>query len=80
MTEDRAPETKAGFSAVQGCLIGAVVLFVVLFGITIVLAYRQFKENTAPSTEAVSLQSATSSATPSLPDFGMAPTSLTDSA
>ncbi len=46
---DQQPEAvvvKEGFSAVQGCLVGAVILFIVLLGISITLAYRQFRDNT----------------------------------
>lgn len=47
--EKKSPVTREGFSAVQGCLLAAVILFVLLFGVSIVLGYRQFRENTQPS-------------------------------
>ncbi len=47
--EKKSPVTREGFSAVQGCLLAAVILFVLLLGVSIVLGYRQFRENTQPS-------------------------------
>lgn len=56
--EDRTQATREGSSAVQGCLIAAVVLFILLLGVSIVLGYRQFKENTAPAAETTVLRAA----------------------
>jgi hypothetical protein len=49
-------ERVGGSRAVQGCLIGAVLLFVLLLALLIVLGYRQFREHTAdpPSTAILS--------------------------
>lgn len=47
--------TKAGCSPVQGCLIGAVVLFVILLLVSIVLGYRQFRKHTADPVPAAAL-------------------------
>ena len=48
--DEKPVVVREGFTPVQGCLLAAVILFVLLLGISIVLAYRQFRENTAPST------------------------------
>lgn len=45
--EEKPVVVKEGFSPVQGCLMAAVILFVLLLGVSIVLAYRQFRENTS---------------------------------
>ena len=45
MSSQQAPGA-GGSRAVQGCLIGAVLLFALLLVVLIVLAYGRFRENT----------------------------------
>lgn len=45
MADEQIVRTE-GSRAVQGCLIGAVLLFILLLAAMLVLGYQQFRENT----------------------------------
>jgi hypothetical protein len=51
MGDDVGVERTGGSRAVQGCLIGAVLLFVLLLAAMVFLAYARMRDRTAPEAE-----------------------------